>query len=334
MEEAIRSILQEAGVGFTTNSKSFILTCPRCSKPEKLYMLKQTGRFVCWVCRETEGFQGRPEFALAELVGRPVQAIRAQLYDLEAEALAPILDSIVADFVGGDDDIILLEPEAEELISVDWPEDSVALDGPDTAGADYLWKRGVPLSVALQYDIRWWPKRKQVLFPVKSQGRLLGWQGRLIEGTDSYQDPVTQKWVTPPKIITSKGLRGSRSLMFFDRLQGQKHAVLCEGPMDALKAHLCGGNVASMGKAVSRIQLQLLRNAGIEKLYIALDPDAQEEANRIARNPQGMQIFNMTAPKPYKDLGEMPFDAVRELFLTARRMGPGDLFLDFTFKGF
>jgi hypothetical protein len=123
--------------------------------------------------------------------------------------------------------------------------------------------------------------------------------------------------------------------MFFDRLQGQKHAVLCEGPMDALKAHLCGGNVASMGKAVSRAQLQLLRNAGVERLYIALDPDAQEEANRIARQVgMDMKVYNMMAPAPYKDLGEMHFDAVRELFQSARRMGPGDLFLNFQFKGF
>ncbi len=337
MEEVLRQILQEAGVSFRQNSKSFILTCPRCSKPEKLYMLRSTGRFVCWVCRETDGFQGKPEFALSELTGKPVQAIRAQLYELEAEALVPVMDSIVQDFVGLGDDEILLEPDAEELVAVDWPEDSVPLIHDDgLEGAMYLQdKRGFPALLAHHfYGVRYWPKRKQVLFPVQANGKLFGWQGRLIEGTDSYMDPIKQKWVTPAKVISSKGLRGSRSLMFFDRLAGSKHAVLCEGPMDALKAHLCGGNVAAMGKAVSRVQLQLLRNAGIEKLYIALDPDAQDEANRIFKQAVGMKVYSMMAPKPYKDLGEMPMDEVKELFQSARPMGPGDLFLNFQFKGF
>ena len=118
--------------------------------------------------------------------------------------------------------------------------------------------------------------------------------------------------------------------MFGDRITGD-HAVLCEGPVDALKAHLCGGNVCSLGKLVSIYQLNLLRNSGIRKLYLALDPDAFMEAGRLLRDvADELEVYDMRPPASLSDdtdLGKMSLEAVRDLMVAAPRLDRHHMFL-------
>jgi hypothetical protein len=140
-------------------------------------------------------------------------------------------------------------------------------------------------------------------------------------------------------MLSSKNIPTAQVVMFANRLQQSKHVVVCEGPIDAIKAHLCDGNVATMGKAVGAGQVQTIRDperltrahvgafhcGGIEKVYLALDPDAARETGRLIREFSDMEVYLMTPPKGRKDLGEMDYGEVLDLFHSARRVGAGHL---------
>lgn len=325
MNANIKALLDDLGLPYKGNSKSFILTCPRCSKKDKAYIRKSDGRFVCWRCKEIDGFSGKAEYFFKEVCGLTLPEIKERLYGANETPLGVFVDIEVRDFFGPDDEVPEWIPDS--LPEVDLHPDFRDLSSPfSKRGVDYLEGRGVPVSVAEQYGILFWPARQSIVFPVYARGRLLGWQTRTILPTEFF-DENRLRMVRYPKALTSTGLRKDRTLMFADRIQGD-HAILCEGPIDALKAHLCGGNVASMGKAVSHYQLSLLQHSGIKKLYLALDPDAFLESARILREMWSyMEVYDMRPPQKYADLGEMPMDEVKELFAGAPRVSPNHIFL-------
>ena len=325
MEAEIRALLQEHGVSFKPNSKSFIMSCPRCRKSQKLYIRKTDGEFVCWYCKEIDGFHGRPEFALSELCGLPVGEVRRRLYgDGAGQPTQIYLDLDIKDFDDeDDDDFIDVEPG---LKPVAWPSDFLPLDHELSAkGLRYMMGRGIPAALAMEYGVRYHPAKTSVVFPVQSQGVLYGWQSRLVENDKPYWDEHRKKMVRPLKAVTSTDLKRDQVLMFADRLNGSRHCILGEGPFDALKAHLCGGNVASLGKAVAKQQLELIRNAGVEKLYLGLDPDAYLEIERIRKMKLDMVLYDFRPPAAFKDLGEMTLEAVKAHFDNAPILNPAHI---------
>jgi hypothetical protein len=320
----LAELLSEAGAGKKGNSKSFILDCPRCKKKDKLYIRKTDGRFVCWYCKEIDNFQGAPEFVFSELLGRPLGELRVLIYGLDGPRGSLFLDLDLKDFFGDDDEV---DMAAEALPSVvadpGWRELNTQWGEP---GAKYLESRGISTDLAMEYGIQFWPAQKRVVFPVVNGGRLLGWQSRYVGPTEFF-DEETGRTVKIPKALTYEGLKKDRTLMFGDRIDGD-HAVLTEGPIDAIKAHLCGGNVCSMGKAVSRFQLSLLRTSGIKRLYLGLDPDAAPEIKRVVDElHRDVELYDMRAPAPYEDLGQMSMGEVLELFHSAPKVNRGTFFL-------
>lgn len=325
MEAEIRDILQEFGVSFKTNSKSFIMACPRCRKEEKLYIRRHDGRFVCWYCAESDNFKGKPEFALRELTGVPLVVIQNRLYGIDTQASSDFHIHIdMGEYTDSDDEIIF-EDKVQEVLE---DPELVPLSDPRAAlGVEYLEKRGIPLAIANEYRIKYWISRRRVVFPVYDGERYYGNQARAIYKTDPFWDEDLGKMVRPLKIVTSTDLDRERLVMFGDRLKGSDHAVICEGPIDALKAHLCGGNIATMGKAVSSQQLELIRNSGIRKVYLGLDPDAYREIQKVYRIFSDLEVYDLRPPAGYSDLGAMPMEAVKEMFDRARPMAPGQIFI-------
>lgn len=300
-----------------TSSVSYIFDCPKCGKKDKLYMRQRDGRFVCWYCAGLNGFRGRAEYALAELLNLPVDVVSSELYDDVTPGVLHISIQL------GDPDPVSGLDEQYDIPGLEWPAEYLPIaHALSHRGAAYLEGRGVSVTIATEYDVRYIVKERRVVFPVKVDGRLVGWQKRLIV-PDRYWNDESGAYVTAPKILSSQGIPRDQTLMYLDRLQGVQHAVLCEGPVDALKAHLCGGNIASMGKYVSRGQVALLRNHGVKKLYLALDPDASQEVMRLAREYADLDCYLMRAPTPYKDLGEMPMEEVLALFDRAPKILPG-----------
>jgi len=320
---ALKALLDESGVAYKQNYKSFILTCPRCQKKEKLYLRKEDGRFVCWRCKETEGFQGRPEFALVEIVHLPLTEIRARLYGESRVVAAQYLDIQIKDFFAEEEEV---DQDAYEPLPMLYPPDFFPIDHQSSVkGAEYLAGRGIDMQVAKAYDLYYCPSRRRVIFPVKIQDRVIGWQDRYIGQTEWYDD--CGKIITIVKALTATNLKRDRCLMFGNRLNNSKHCVLTEGPVDALKAHLCGGNVATMGKAVSAAQINLIRNSGAQKIYLALDPDAYLETKRLVSKFSDLEVYDMRPPVPFKDIGEMSLQQVQTLFNEAPRVDTSRVFV-------
>jgi hypothetical protein len=330
--EALRAFIDSSGLSFDQNSVSWIFTCPRCNKSKKLYLRKRDGRFVCWRCKETDNFQGRPEFALSELTGQPLGDVCRFLYGDIPLRLDTSFEAKLEDFFGEGDEI---DDEAFEHEIVKWPHDFFPIDDPvhSKRGADYMRNRGVPLRLQKEYGLHYSPEQKRVFFPIGERGYLYGYQGRLIV-PHQYEDEETGETKEVPKILSSKGVRRDRLLMFADRLRGCDHAVVCEGPVDAIKAHFCKGNVATMGKEISTRQIKLLLNSGVKRIYIALDPDAVESIERLISQMNGdVEVYEMVPQRLGEklDLGAMTFEEVYSLFLNAKRFETR-LFIDINFS--
>jgi hypothetical protein len=319
----LKDLLSEAGLEkVKENSKSYIFDCPRCHKKDKLYLRKTDGRFVCWICKETDNFQGAPEFLFTELLGTPVGELRRKIWGIDGPVATVHIQIELKDFFGDEDEIEVID---SPMLPVEPNPEFRALTSQwSVRGVEYLASRGVPIEVALRYGIQYWPMAKRIVFPVKSNGLLLGWQSRYIEATEGIDEDDNPFKVL--KALTYDGLKKDKVLMFADRIT-DKHAILCEGPMDAIKCDLVGGNVCSMGKAVSKRQLELLKNSGISKLYLGLDPDASREVERIVKEMSSfMEIYDMRPPT-HTDLGAMSFEEVKELFYKAPKVTSANIFV-------
>lgn len=296
-------------------------------------MFKSDGRFVCWVCAETSGFKGRPEFALQELLGMSLSSIKAKIYGDSAEAVdANYFELSLWDFYVDED------PPADVLRLIkglSWPMDFYPIEHRHSAkGLAYLESRGIALDLAVQYGLRYCPVQKRVIFPVMIGEKLVGWQARFILPHE-WDDPETGDRVKIPKILTT----GPRDdvLMFQDRLATSDHAIVCEGPVDALKCHLVGGNVATMGKVVSSRQIQIIKGSGVKKIYLALDLDAGTETMELLKlfndyvdydTQERFELYSLKPAPGYEDLGAMPVEAMVDSFAAAEKLPIGSLFLN------
>jgi hypothetical protein len=319
---ALADLVSSSGLRFNQNKVSYIFDCPRCSKRDKLYIRKSDGRFICWYCAEIDNFKGKAEYALVELLSLPLAEIRQRLYGDAPVSPGAFLDLNIKDWFGEDDPIVVPILPTKQFQHDFYPighKHSVR-------GLDYLMGRGIPLALAQNYNVHYCPPDRRVIFPVQYHDKLYGWQARTIIPSEWF-DEESGKMMSFPKILTSEGLKREHTLMFSDRLDGVNHCVLTEGPISAIKAHLCGGNVATMGKAVSTAQIELLKNAGIEKLYLALDPDAAQEASRLAGQHGDFALYHLLPDKDADDIGAMTINAVHRAFLQAPRINSGKVFI-------
>lgn len=327
--EALGTLLENSGLELHKgNHRSWVLDCPHCGKEKKLYIRRRDGRVRCWYCGREGPLEGYPEYALSALLGKPVSDLQLLLYG-DGFTASPKLDiqltfsanpNAQEDDWGLEEDLIALEEVPPHL---DFPLDFKAIDDPGaTRGLLYLKGRGVSLELAQAYQLMYDPPRQRVVFPVFSRGELLGWQARII-GSTEYVDRRTGEIKNIPKILTtmSDGWR-DRVLMFEHRLQGSPHAVLTEGPFDAIKCHLAGGNVCSMGKTVSDGQMERFKAFGVKRLYLAQDPDAFEETRKLMSAYQSdFEMYYMTAEGTgFEDFGAMPPELALECFKRAERV--------------
>lgn len=327
--EILESFILDKGLSFKKNSVSFVLDCPRCGK-DKLYIRRRDGRFICFVCAETENFRGNAEYALSELTNEPLWSVREFLYGESQDIPESSHLELGFDFGAriDDDEDTILESDIP-IPTMLWPFDYYPIDDRHSKkGLEYLESRGITLSVAKEYELRYCPQERRVIFPIMSGTKLVGWQKRLVID-NKHWDEDQGKWIETPKILSSMGIPRDRTLMFSHRLLGSPHAVVCEGPVDALKCHEIGGNVATMGKVVSRGQIELILASGVSKVYLALDPDAARETQKLLVTLADLECRLLEPTPGKKDLGEMSPGEVLESFLNAPLLNPGHLFVFF-----
>jgi hypothetical protein len=330
---ALERLIENSGLSFRKRPSSYVFDCPRCGGEDKLYIRRNPpdGKFVCWVCGEEERdgrrFKGRPEWALTILLAKPVREIQDLLYgghreyeDGERLTVELKLPPQYAEY-----DTVPVD-EFQDLKERCWDPDMVGLGSPAfLPGAMYLAKRGIGPSLIQKYDLRYHPPTSRVIIPVKVDGRLLGWQGRYIYEDKILKDDGTE--IDLIKVISTKGLSGGQVVMFQDNLKGAEHGVLAEGPFDAMKLDMCGGNVAAMGKGVKQGQLKVLLRSGIKRLYMALDRDAAVETTRIVYelSGSGIETYLMVPPEHRGDFGDCTPEETLQQFKAAEPITPSRL---------
>ena len=292
--------------------KSWVFRCPACFDL-KFYINCTTGRFICFKCADDKGYSGKLVKGLAILSSTTEKYCYDRIFGESSRHMSSGVD-VDGDFSDEEEDV------CSELAI---PESHVPLDVPEAVpGVSYLEGRGIPRAVAMEYQIRYDVLERRVVFPVHRKGLLVGWQGRAID-----PDPKI-------KILSSSDIPRDIVLMFQDRLRRNEPAILVEGPIDAIKCHAACPAVASMGKVVSNNQIRTVLRAGVSRIYIALDPDAEREAKLLVRKIQNVsdrvEVYRMLPDPGVKDLGEMNFQAVTRALARSTNMKNGCL--DVTFR--
>lgn len=311
--DRLRGVLDDRGLTYRVTAASFVFTCPLCGKEEKLWMYRATGKFRCYYCAEIRGFRGRAEYAIHEMTGVDLLRLREEIYGVAGAAATRSLDVVFPEDVDDEDDVEAAEPEPEVR---EWPPMFPRIGEPGAEdGAAYLAGRGIPPEIAALYGIGYSPMRRSVVFPTYVGGKLRGWQYRIIDPeVEVYPDGVIAERLK----AVNEGLPRATTMFFQDRLIGSPHAVVGEGPMDGLKCHLVGGNVATGGKALADAQIAAVVRSGVGVVYSVLDPDALPEVDRLSqRLGDAVRFHHIDVPRPYKDIGAMRMADVPEVVFSA-----------------
>jgi hypothetical protein len=330
-QEALDKIVRNGGIPYKSNSVSFVFDCPRCQKHSKLWMYRSTGFFQCWVCA-ADGFKGPCEKALVELYGGNLKDYQKILRDGGAETLG-----IINVNLDDDDDDLVVDDSERRFVGWEWSPSAVEFGDPLFERARiYLSSRGIDEVIIKKYGIRYLPGENRVLFPYVIDGELVGWQGRIC-GPNIIVDSLTGRVREIPKALTKiqDGIQ-SNYVMCSENLTRSPHAVIAEGPISCYKAELCGGNVCTLGKGVSKSQLKWITDR-VKKVYLALDPDASTDISRIANylTSQGIEVYLMLVPEHVTlrleesgkkaDFGDCTFEEVHYSFLRAKEWNPGQI---------
>ena len=152
----------------------------------------------------------------------------------------------------------------------------LAMAMPDHAACEYLCRqRRYSLHALDHYEIgyctyspRYPAATGRIIFPIRMNRELVGWQARYIGTAD---------WRTTPKYYGLPGMRKRLMLYNYDNAKNKPFVVVVEGATDC---HVVGDtSVALLGKKLSPYQSTYLLSTWESKpIIMVLDPDAQEES--------------------------------------------------------
>jgi len=321
MEEKIAAFLRNHKINpKAQNARSYIFDCPACGGDKKLYISKKDGLSVCFKGKTDKC--PRPgssaQYALSLISGLPFDVVKREIVDF-VENLA---EQIRVKF---DNDEV--KQEEVKLPTVMLPID-IAFMGEHAAeeGQKYLEGRGLPLEVQQKYGVLYSPSMRRVIFPVIMDKKLYGWQGRAIDNV-RHED----------RMYNIPGPWKARTLMFYENIVGKDFVIVAEGPVSAMKFYKVGNFVATMGKEISTRQLELMRNAGVKKIYLAIDPDAVDKLNKIRYILDNellgrIECFHIPVPENRGDFGDCTFEECEVAFQRASKLDGDQIFSHIEFK--
>lgn len=311
LRDRMVEIIEEEGLQFKETPTALKTTCPQCGRDDKLSILKHNGAVICY--RGSCQLKGWFADWLSLTAGITIKEARARI-----EGPARITSYSLDD----------TQETPQDAAPVRWPYKGLVPIGSEyfPEGRAYLERRGIPVDVAAHYGIMYGPDammvqpphmQRRVFIPIMREGKCYGFQARAI-------DPVREQ----DRMRNNDGFRRDLLVMFEDRLASAQHVVICEGPFDAMKFHLVGGNIATMGKVVTQKQLELILSYRPKKVFLALDDDAGEEIMELSRKfpcpvywvsvPEQATVRCRSAGRK-ADFGECTFEecqqAVREAVL-------------------
>lgn len=313
--------LDTLGVEQVTHNNSIESECPSCGTrgEGKFLIRKSDGKTVC--------FKGSCDYGVKK-------------FDVYYSVVAGISLKEARDIISGkiierDTHELSLnleakgpqDEESDELKPISWPpEGTYEIESyGGQMGAEYLMSRGIPVEIAKEYGIRFSINARRVYFPIKMGDQYYGYQARSI-------DKVEPQF----RMLNNPGFKRSQMVMFANRLLNSRHAIITEGPVDAIKFHNAGGNICTMGKNISNNQIRLLEESGIDKIYLALDNDATADMRWIQKKTK-LPCFLIKVPQSAierclqnnkkADFGECTFEECFQAFNDAEEFNRYTTFL-------
>lgn len=322
MRDKIIDFLSENGLEYKEKNRTIHTECPVCHQNDKFSILKENGSCICYRGSCSFGRQWFTHF-VSLISGISEKEAKKLLYGKE--------DRIKQ--VKSSDWELKLELESEDenkdvspldgISTIKYPEWFMTnIDDPESAeGLNYLLSRGISLDMAKKYDIKYSKFYRRVYMPIKMSGEIYGYQGRAI-------DKVAEK----DRMRNNEGFRRDTLVMFADNLINSDHAIISEGPFDAMKFEQVGGSVSTLGKVVTNKQLQIIKSYGIMKVYLALDDDAASEINELGNvlRKEGLEVYRIEVPQSCidrceklgkkADIGECTFEEASLAFKNAYKL--------------
>ena len=134
-----------------------------------------------------------------------------------------------------------------------------------------------------------------VILPFYSNGKLTYFNARLVIGNGP-------RYNNPPKSVT--GLGKEFLIYNVDALELYNQIYICEGVFNALTVGERA--IATMGKAVSRVQVNKFIKSPVKRFILLLDPDAKKQAIDLALklvNFKSVKVVYLPEGKDANDLG-------------------------------
>jgi DNA primase len=157
----------------------------------------------------------------------------------------------------------------------------------------YLRGRGVSDEDIETYDIRWHQVMQAVVFPIKRDGLVYGWQARKVNPTGKI------------RLITAKRFDKGKFFLNWDNTQSSDRLVVVEGPFDCVGASVPRyGAIAALGKGITLNQIALILSHPAKDVYLGLDDDAFNEVYSVAKRLSGKNIFRALVSGG-KDFGDL-----------------------------
>jgi len=138
----------------------------------------------------------------------------------------------------------------------------------------YVKKRGFDINELSRHGVGYCTHGEYfgyLILPFYSQGKLTYWNARLVIGNGP-------RYNNPSKDIT--GLGKEFLIYNSDALELYNSLYICEGVFNALT--IGERAIATMGKAVSRVQVNMLIKSPVKRFILLLDPDAKSKAIELA----------------------------------------------------
>ena len=286
--EQVKRVL--AGAGITVESEldsEYIIFCPyhNNSRSPAGEINKTTGQFFCFSCQQVAG--------LLELIMHTSNRtyFEASRFIKSKETSSDITNEI--------DRKLIEKPEYVQYDQVLIKRlNQQALESP--RAMRYYSGRLITEASVKKFQLGFSEKQDMVTIPVHSpDGMEIGFVGRSVEGKEFKNTP---------------GLPKAKTLFNLNRVKTANKVYVVESSFDAIRLDQCGfPAVATLGANVSNYQTDLLQKYFNEIYVIADNDEAGGNMKDRITERLGSRVNVIKLDKQYKDIGDMPDEAIKNL---------------------
>ncbi len=286
--EQIKRILSGAGITIESEVDSdYIIFCPfhNNSRSPAGEIDKKSGFFFCFSCQHVCDLT---EFIMHTSGRSYFEAIR---YVKSKEVAIDIQDEISKQLIIKPDYVQYDQVLIKRL-------NQQALESP--RAMRYYAGRSISESSVKKFQLGFSEKQDMVTIPVHSpDGIEVGFVGRSVEGKEFKNTP---------------GLPKSKVLFNLHRVKTSSKVYVVESSFDAIRLDQVGfPAVATLGANVSNVQTELLQKYFNNIIVIADNDEAGGNMKSKIVERLGSRVSVIKLDKQYKDIGDMPDEAIKNL---------------------